>query len=87
MKIERANAILKFAHLEVGLEAKDEELKGFTIAGANKIFHLAPAKIVGDTIVVNAAEVPQPVAVLRLGERAGREFVQSHRIARVTVLN
>ena len=34
-----------------------------TIAGADQVFHLAPAKIVGDTIVVNAAELPQPVAV------------------------
>jgi sialate O-acetylesterase len=63
MKMEGANAILKFTHLGGGLVAKDGELKGFTIAGADKVFHPAQAKIIGDTIVVNAAEVQQPVAV------------------------
>jgi sialate O-acetylesterase len=63
MKVEGANAVLKFTHLGGGLFAKDGELKGFTIAGADKVFHPAQAKIVGDTIVVNAAKVPQPVAV------------------------
>jgi sialate O-acetylesterase len=38
-------------------------LKGFTIAGADKVFRPAQAKIVGDTVVVNSAEVLQPVAV------------------------
>lgn len=41
----------------------DGGLKGFTIAGADKIFHPAQAKISGKAVVVNAAEVPQPVAV------------------------
>ena len=63
MKIEGANAILKFTHLGGGLIAKDGELKGFTIAGADKVFHPAQAKIVGKTVVVNSAEVSQPVAV------------------------
>ncbi|HXI70613.1 MAG TPA: sialate O-acetylesterase [Verrucomicrobiae bacterium] len=63
MKIEGANAILKFTHLDGGLVAKDGELKGFTMAGADKVFHPAQAKIVGEAVVVNAAEVPQPVAV------------------------
>ncbi len=63
MTIEGANAILKFTHPGGGLIAKDGELKGFTIAGADKVFHPARAKIVGETVVVDAADVPQPVAV------------------------
>jgi sialate O-acetylesterase len=63
MKIEGANAILKFTHLDGGLVAKDGELKGFTLAGADKMFHPAQAKIVGETVVVNLPDVPQPVAV------------------------
>jgi sialate O-acetylesterase len=63
MKIDGANAILSFTHLGGGLVAKDGELKGFTIAGADKVFHLAQAKIVGKTVVVSSPEVSQPVAV------------------------
>ena len=54
---------MKFTHLGGGLIAKDDELKGFTLAGTGKVFHPAQAKIIGDTIVVNSSEVPQPVAV------------------------
>lgn len=50
-------------HLGGGLVAEGGELKGFTIAGADKVFHPAQAKIVGKTVVVNAAEVPPPAAV------------------------
>jgi sialate O-acetylesterase len=63
LKIEDTNAILHFTHLGGGLVARDGELKGFTIAGADKVFRPAQAKIVGDTVVVNSAEVLQPVAV------------------------
>ncbi|MGA2854664.1 MAG: sialate O-acetylesterase [Verrucomicrobiota bacterium] len=63
MKIKDANVILHFTHLGGGLVAKDGELKGFTVAGADKLFHPAQAKIAGKTVVVNSPEVPQPVAV------------------------
>ena len=63
MKIDGTNAILHFSHLGGGLVAKDGELKGFTLAGADKISHAAQAKIVGETVEVNSSEVPQPVAV------------------------
>ncbi|MGA2854507.1 MAG: sialate O-acetylesterase, partial [Verrucomicrobiota bacterium] len=39
MKIKGANAVLHFTHLGGGLVAKDGELKGFTVAGADKLFH------------------------------------------------
>jgi sialate O-acetylesterase len=38
-------------------------LTGFTLAGADKTFYPADAKIDGNTVVVSSAQVPQPVAV------------------------
>ncbi len=63
LKIEGANAVLRFTHLGGGLVAKDGELKGFTVAGADKVFHPAQARISGDTVFVRSAEVSRPVAV------------------------
>lgn len=45
------------------LVAKDGALKGFTIAGTDKVFRPTQAEIRGDTIVVSAADVAQPVAM------------------------
>jgi sialate O-acetylesterase len=63
MKIKGTNAILYFTHPGGGLVAKDGPLKGFTIAGADKVFHQAQAEIRGQTVVVSSEVVPQPVAV------------------------
>jgi sialate O-acetylesterase len=63
VKIDGARAVLTFQHIGGGLVAKGGELKGFTIAGADKVFHPAQAKIVGDTIVVSSPEVSKPAAV------------------------
>lgn len=38
-------------------------LSGFAIAGADREWHVAEARIEGDTVVVSSAEVPAPVAV------------------------
>jgi sialate O-acetylesterase len=63
MKTRGSEAVLRFARIGGGLVAKDGELIGFTIAGADKVYHPAKAEIRGDTIVVTAAEVSSPVAV------------------------
>jgi sialate O-acetylesterase len=55
-------AVLRFTHA-AGLVAKDGELKGFTIAGADKNFRAAKAGIRGDTVVVSAEGLTGPVAV------------------------
>jgi sialate O-acetylesterase len=55
--------VLRFTHPGGGLVAKDGPLKGFTIAGADKIFHPAQAEIRGQTIVVASDVVSRPVAV------------------------
>ena len=62
MKIE-GNAIrLKFTHA-MGLMAKDGALKGFAIAGDDRKFVWADAKIDGDSVVVSSPQVAHPSAV------------------------
>ncbi|MCA9428884.1 MAG: sialate O-acetylesterase [Candidatus Omnitrophica bacterium] len=64
MKIEGGKATLSFDHVDGGLMAKSGgELKGFAIAGADKKFVWANAKIEGDKVVVSSDEVKEPVAV------------------------
>ncbi len=54
---------LSFKHVGGGLIAKDGELKGFTIAGEDKQFVPALAKIQGSTVIVSAEGVAAPKAV------------------------
>ncbi len=54
---------LYFKHTGSGLTAKDGDLKGFAIAGADKKFVWANAKIEGETIVVSSPDIAAPVAV------------------------
>lgn len=56
-------AIVKLKNVGSGLEARDGELKGFTLAGDDKKFHKASARIEGDTVVVTCDAVPAPKAV------------------------
>jgi sialate O-acetylesterase len=63
MKIEGNKVVLNFTHVGTGLEARGGELKGFTIAGADKKFHNAQAKIEGDKVIVWSDAVEKPVAV------------------------
>lgn len=46
-----------------GLNAGDEPLGGFEVAGADSAFYPAEARIEGSTVVVTATEVREPVAV------------------------
>ena len=49
---------------EMVAKAERGELTGFQIAGADKVWHWADAKIVAaDRVEVSSAEVPQPIAV------------------------
>ncbi|MFA6289519.1 MAG: sialate O-acetylesterase [Opitutaceae bacterium] len=63
LKIDGDRAVLSFKHIGSGLLAKDGDLKGFTIAGANKKFVAAKAVIEGDTVVVSSDAVREPVSV------------------------
>jgi sialate O-acetylesterase len=54
---------LKFTHTDNGLHAKGDTLKGFTIAGIDKVFYPAQAIIAGDKVIVNSNNVTNPIAV------------------------
>lgn len=55
--------VLSFTHTGGGLVAKDGELKGFTIAGADGNFVSAKAVIDGSNVIVAAEGVAEPKAV------------------------
>jgi sialate O-acetylesterase len=63
MKVEGDKVRLKFKHIGGGLVAKGDKLTGFAVAGEDKKFVWADARIDGDTIVVSAKDVAKPVAV------------------------
>jgi sialate O-acetylesterase len=63
MEKKGSEIVLQFDHVGSGLKAKDGPLKGFAVAGADKKFVWADAKIVGDTVVVSSPQVADPVAV------------------------
>ncbi|MCE7060018.1 sialate O-acetylesterase [Dyadobacter sp. CY343] len=58
-------AIVTFKNVETGLTVKDKYgyLKGFELAGADKVFYYAIAQIVDNKVVVSHPKVPAPVTV------------------------
>ncbi|MHC4442643.1 MAG: sialate O-acetylesterase [Planctomycetota bacterium] len=64
MKVEGDKIVLHFDYIGGGMVSRDgKALKGFAIAGADREFVPADAKIVGGTVVVRADAVSKPVAV------------------------
>lgn len=63
MQIKENEIHLTFDHIGNGLEARGDQLLGFAIAGKDRNFVWADAKIVGDKVVVSSPRVPEPVAV------------------------
>ena len=62
MTVTGAAVRLKFAYLGPGL-AVQAPARGFAVAGADRRFHWATARVVGQEVVVQSPEVPRPVAV------------------------
>lgn len=63
-QVEGATVRVTFEHLGGGLTTPENApLAGFAIAGADRRFHWAEGKIVGDTVILSSAAVAQPVAV------------------------
>jgi sialate O-acetylesterase len=60
---EGAALRVQFDHADGGLLAHDRPLGGFQIAGADRQFHPAAARIERDTVVVSTPGVKEPVAV------------------------
>lgn len=61
--IKKGRVILHFEQIGDGLVARKGTLTGFTIAGEDRVFHPAQAKIEGNQIAVTAPIVPAPAAV------------------------
>jgi len=64
-RVERDGARMRvfFSHAEGGLMAKSQPLTDFQIAGQDGKFQPATAVIDGETLVVEASNVPEPVVV------------------------
>ncbi|MFL9843460.1 sialate O-acetylesterase [Flavobacterium rhizosphaerae] len=60
--VKNSNIVLTF-DFDEKLQAKNGDLKGFSIAGADKKFYWANAKIQGNVVVVSSPQVKNPVAV------------------------
>jgi sialate O-acetylesterase len=63
IEIQKDKATLFFDNAPNGLRALDKNIRSLYIAGADKIFYPATAKIENDKLIVSAKQVPQPVAV------------------------
>jgi len=62
-KFENGKALVRFTETAGGLRTDGGELAGFVIAGQDKKFYFADAKIDGDIVIVSSPQVPDPVAV------------------------
>lgn len=63
-KFAEGKAVLTFECADGGLKSLDgKDLRWFAIAGADKRFYPARAVIAGETVMVAAPEVPEPLAV------------------------
>ncbi|MEW5977837.1 MAG: sialate O-acetylesterase [Acidobacteriota bacterium] len=64
MRIDGKQIRLYFDHAQSGLVAKDgKSLQGFAIAGSDRKFVWAEARIEGESVVVSSPKVDQPIAV------------------------
>jgi sialate O-acetylesterase len=63
METKDGKVALSFTHTGSGLLAKGGDLKGFTIAGADRKFMPAKAEIKGTKVIVSADGVSDPKAV------------------------
>jgi sialate O-acetylesterase len=63
-RVEGSAIRISFSHADGGLRSKGgAQLRGFTIAGADHVFHEATATIAGDEVVVSSPQVVRPLAV------------------------
>jgi sialate O-acetylesterase len=64
MKVQGNRIRIQFSHVGPGLETRGgSELRGFAIAGSDRVFHWASARIDGDQVIVSSPDVPAPTAV------------------------
>ena len=64
MDLEDGKARIHYTHVDKGLVVPaGKPLQGFTIAGEDKVWHWADAKLDGETVLVSSPKVAKPVAV------------------------
>lgn len=63
LEVVGSQARIRFKHTAAGLVARGGELKGFAVAGEDRQFHWAKARIEGDIVVVETDAVSGPIAV------------------------
>jgi len=63
MEIKDAEVTLIFDDAPVGLTSWGRELKAFEVAGSDRVFYPAKAKIWGGKVLVSCVDVPHPIAV------------------------
>lgn len=54
---------VRFTNVHGGLVARDQPVQSLEVAGADRVFHPASARIEQDTLIVSAPNVKEPVAV------------------------
>jgi sialate O-acetylesterase len=63
MEVQKSKALVIFDNAPNGLIAKGKNITELYVAGADKIFYPAEAKIENNKLIVSSKQVPQPVAV------------------------
>ena len=62
-EVRGSEIVLSFTHTDGGLKTKDGVLKSFLIAGEDKVWKPAVARIEGNQVIVSSTGVKSPVAV------------------------
>ncbi|MBM1106187.1 sialate O-acetylesterase [Aurantibacter crassamenti] len=63
MEVNKNKVTLLFDYSKSGLMKKGKNLKEFYVAGADKVFYEAKAKIEGENVVLRSSKVKKPIAV------------------------
>ena len=63
MSIDKNKIIIKFRNIGKGLESRNGDLKGFSMAGDDRQFKWAKAEIKDDTVIVWNDEIKEPKAI------------------------
>jgi sialate O-acetylesterase len=71
MDVKKDKAVISFDNAMAGIVSKDKMIKSIFIAGADKMFYPAEAKIDHDKLIVWSNQVKQPVAVRYAFSNAG----------------
>lgn len=62
MKVSGNEVIISYDHIGGGLKVKGDPLRGFALAGEDGLWYWAQARLEGDTVVLSADEVDQPIS-------------------------